>query len=65
MNIKKENRYPKQFVGVVVAHVLWLMVRFDGNFLLQCKIKAASAQREPQGKARAHLLPRQGRARLP
>ncbi len=67
----KKNWYPKQFVGVVVAHVLWMMVRFHGNFFLQCELKAAST-REPrarspsrEGEARAHLLPRQGRARLP
>ncbi len=61
----------------VWIHILYEFMYFlqlscmNSYIFLQCKIKAASA-REPQarsasreGKARAHLLPRQGRAQLP
>jgi hypothetical protein len=46
----RKNSYLEQFVGVVVAHVLWLMVRFNGKNFLQCKIKAAIV-RKPRARS--------------
>jgi hypothetical protein len=55
----------------VWIHILFAVIMYEFIYFLQCKIKAAST-REPrarsasrEGEARAHLLPRPGRARLP
>ncbi len=55
----------------VWIHILFAVIMYEFIYFLQCKIKAASP-REPrarsasrEGEARAHLLPRPGRARLP
>ncbi len=54
----------------VWIHILFAVIIYEFIYFLQCKIKAAST-REPrarsasrEGKARAHLLPQPGRARL-